>query len=155
MDTGGFRPHVIRTEGIAPTASTPLAPIPWVTRQIMKRPGPRPHPSTPQGRLTNGVVTPYASFLALRFAPREAMENLRKLKENFPIYGDHGFMDSVNVSSGVVADRVLILDQGMIMAAIANALADDAMRSRLHRSRKRADPPALDRPGGVYRGTGT
>ena len=57
------------------------------------------------------------------------MENLRKLKEKFAIYGDHGFMDSVNVSSGVVADRVLILDQGMILAAIANALADDAMRS--------------------------
>jgi hypothetical protein len=28
----------------------------------------------------------------------------------------------------VVADRVLMLDQGMIMGAIANALADDAMR---------------------------
>ena len=109
-------------------------------------------PSTPKGRLTNGVVAPYASFLALRFAPREAMENLRKLKEKFPIYGDHGFMDSVNVSSGVVADRVLILDQGMIMAAIANALADDAMRSRLHRSTKRAGPPTLDRPRGVHRG---
>jgi hypothetical protein len=86
-------------------------------------------PSTPQGRLTNGIVTPYASFLALRFAPREAMENLRKLKKEFLIYGDHGFMDSVNVSSGVVADRVLILDQGMILAAIANALANDAMRT--------------------------
>src|SRR5262249_48769155 len=49
-------------------------------------------------------------------------------KANFAIYGDHGFMDSVNVSTGAVADRVLMLDQGMIMAAIANALADDAMR---------------------------
>ena len=38
-------------------------------------------------------------------------------------------MDSVNVSSGVVSDCVLMLDQGMIMAAIANALADDAMRT--------------------------
>ena len=37
-------------------------------------------------------------------------------------------MDSVNVTTGVVSDRVLLLDQGMIMAAIANALADDAMR---------------------------
>ena len=34
----------------------------------------------------------------------------------------------MNVSTGVVSDRVLALDQGMIMAAIANALADDAMR---------------------------
>jgi hypothetical protein len=86
--------------------------------------------SAPSGGFTNGVVTPHASFLALRFAPREAMENLRKLKEKFPVvYGNYGFMDSVNVSKGVVSDRVLVLDQGMIMAAIANALADDAMRS--------------------------
>ncbi len=56
------------------------------------------------------------------------MENLRRLKERFPIYGDHGFLDSVNVSTGRVAEAVLMLDQGMIMAAIANALADDAMR---------------------------
>jgi hypothetical protein len=28
----------------------------------------------------------------------------------------------------VVSDRLLLLDQGMIMAAIANAVADDAMR---------------------------
>jgi hypothetical protein len=84
---------------------------------------------TPQGRFTNGVVAPYASFLALRFAPRAAMANLRKLKETFRIFGEYGFMDAVNVSSGLVADRVLILDQGMIMAAIANALAGDAMRA--------------------------
>jgi hypothetical protein len=85
-------------------------------------------PSQPKGRTTDGVVTPYASFLALRFAPREAMANIRKLKAKFSIYNDHGFMDSVNVSTGVVADRVLILDQGMIMASIANAIANDAMR---------------------------
>jgi hypothetical protein len=89
---------------------------------------PDPGPGAPKRRYKNGVVTPHASFLALRFAPREAMQNLRKLKAKFPIYGDHGFLDSVNVSNGVVADRVLMLDQGMVMAAIANAVACDAMR---------------------------
>jgi hypothetical protein len=84
--------------------------------------------SSPSDRFTNGVVTPHASFLALRFAPRQAMDNLAKLKASFPIYGEYGFMDSVNVSRGVVSDTVLALDQGMIMAAIANAVADDAMR---------------------------
>ena len=73
-------------------------------------------------------MTPHASFLALPFAPREAMANLRALAEKFPIYGPYGFRDSVNVSSGMVSDCVLALDQGMIMAAIANALADDAMQ---------------------------
>ena len=45
-----------------------------------------------------------------------------------PSYTPYGFRDSVNVSSGEVSDCVLALDQGMIMAAIANALADDAMQ---------------------------
>jgi hypothetical protein len=44
------------------------------------------------------------------------------------LHSDHGFMEIVNVTTGVVADRVLILDQGTILAAIANALANDAMR---------------------------
>ena len=80
-------------------------------------------------RFRNGVVTPHASFLALRFAPREALDNLARLEKDFPIYSDHGFLDSVNVDKGVVSDKVLALDQGMILAAIANALADDAMRA--------------------------
>ena len=73
-------------------------------------------------------MTPHASFLALPFAPRAAMANLRALAEKFPIYDRYGFFDSVNVSSGVVSDCVLALDQGMILAAIANVLADDAMQ---------------------------
>jgi hypothetical protein len=76
----------------------------------------------------NGVVTPHASFLALRFAPHEAMANLQALTAAFPIYGDHGFFDSVNISTKVASRVVLALDQGMIMAAIANALAGDAMQ---------------------------
>ena len=52
----------------------------------------------------------------------------RKTEINFPIYGPYGFRDSVNVSTGVVSDCVLALDQGMIMAAIANALAENAMQ---------------------------
>jgi hypothetical protein len=80
------------------------------------------------GRFKNGVVTPHASFLALRFAPHEAMVNLQALSAAFAIYGDHGFFDSVNVSTKVVSRVVLALDQGMIMAAIANTLADDGMQ---------------------------
>jgi hypothetical protein len=74
------------------------------------------------------VVTPHASFLALRFAPRQAMDNLARLQQAFPVHSEYGFMDSVDVSNGIVSDRLLIIDPGMIMAAIANALADDAIR---------------------------
>ena len=82
----------------------------------------------PRRVYSNGVVTPHASFLALEIAPREAMANLRALAKNFPIYDSHGFRDSVNVSTGKVSGNVLALDQGMILAAIANALRDDVMR---------------------------
>ncbi len=81
----------------------------------------------PPGARRSGVVTPHASLLALRYAPAETMANLRAMAERFPIYGPHGFLDSVDVVTGRVADRVLILDQGMILAAIANALHGDVL----------------------------
>jgi hypothetical protein len=76
----------------------------------------------------HGVVAPYASFLALRYAPHEALANLRGLMAKFQIYGPCGFQDSVDVSAGLVSTSVLAVDQGMIMAAIANELADDVMQ---------------------------
>ncbi|MFD7306602.1 glucoamylase family protein [Promicromonospora sp. NPDC059942] len=76
----------------------------------------------------DGVVTPHASFLALRYAPREAMSNLRNITADFDAYGPGGFYDAVAVRSGQVSQRYLSLDQGMIMAALGNELADDAMR---------------------------
>jgi hypothetical protein len=89
----------------------------------------KPGQSPPSGQVRDGVVTPHASFLALPFAPRQAMDNLHALEGRFPkIYGPLGFRDSVDVASGAVADEVLALDQGMIMAAIANALCDDIMQ---------------------------
>ena len=45
----------------------------------------------PVGHTANGVVTPHASFLALRYAPREALANLRALERAFPIFGAEGF----------------------------------------------------------------
>jgi hypothetical protein len=81
------------------------------------------------GRVMHGVVAPYASFLALRYAPHEALANLRALTQEFPkIYGPLGFQDSVDVSARTVSPCVLTIDQGMIMAAIANELAGDAMQ---------------------------
>ena len=85
-------------------------------------------PPNPGGKYNHGIVTPHASFLALRYAPREAVANLRALTTRFPIYSQFGFHDSVDVSAGVVTGCILAIDQGMIMAAIANELADDAMQ---------------------------
>ena len=78
---------------------------------------------------TNGVVTPHAAFLALRWAPDAVMENLANLEADFEIYDQWGFRDTVNVDTGDgVASAYLSLDQGIIMAAIGNALADDLLR---------------------------
>jgi Ca2+-binding RTX toxin-like protein len=65
----------------------------------------------------------------MRFEPHATMENLARLEHDFEgLYGDLGFLDSVNVDSGVVSDSHLSLDQGMVMAAVTNALADDLLR---------------------------
>ncbi|HYH88411.1 MAG TPA: DUF3131 domain-containing protein, partial [Solirubrobacteraceae bacterium] len=46
------------------------------------KPDPRPRD------YTNGVVTPHAAFLALRYAPRETLANLRRLERDFRgLYG--------------------------------------------------------------------
>jgi hypothetical protein len=86
-------------------------------------------PAQPQKPFGQGVVTPHASFLALEFAPRESLANLAKLRRNFDAYGKYGFYDAVNVSTGAVARRYLALDEGMIMAAIGNALTKDRLQS--------------------------
>ena len=45
------------------------------------------------------------------------------------MFGTFGFRDSVNVGSGRVSDAYLSLDQGIIMAAIGNALGHDMLRA--------------------------
>ena len=93
-------------------------------------PGRPAQPEPPPSAYTNGVVTPHAAFLALRYAPEETLANLQRLAGDFPgLYGQWGFRDSVNVDTGTVSDAYLSLDQGMIMAAIGNALAGDMLRS--------------------------
>lgn len=76
----------------------------------------------------DGVVTPHASFLALRYAPDAALANLAKLRADFDAYGPGGFYDAVAVGSGTVSKRYLSLDQGMVLAALGNALTGDALR---------------------------
>jgi len=93
---------------------------------------PRPAlPDPPPSAYTNGVVTPHAAFLALRYEPEETVANLRKLEQDFAaanLYGAWGFRDSINVDTGRASDFYLSLDQGMVMAAIGNALGGDMLR---------------------------
>ena len=106
----------------------------------------RPATRDPRPReYTNGVVTPHAAFLGLRYAPREALANLRGLERRFRgLYGRWGFRDSVNVDTGRVSDYYLSLDQGMVMGALGNALGDDVLRRAfVTRETERALRPLL------------
>jgi hypothetical protein len=76
----------------------------------------------------DGVVTPHAAFLALDYAPDAALENLANLRSDFDAYGSGGFYDAINVGTGEVSRYYLALDQGMIMAAIANELRNDRLQ---------------------------
>ena len=73
-------------------------------------------------------MTPHAAFLALRYAPAMTLTNLAALRADFDIYTEWGFRDSVNVDTDVVSPFYLSLDQGIIMAALGNALAGDLLR---------------------------
>jgi hypothetical protein len=111
MDTPGYTSDVQRTSvdyGFAGCPDRPAVP-----------------PPTAYGE---GVVTPHASFLALRYAPEAALSNLDKLRRNFDAYGRGGFYDAVNVTTGAVSKSYLALDQGMVLAAATNALRGDVLR---------------------------
>jgi hypothetical protein len=89
------------------------------------RPGTPPPPAS---AYTHGVVTPHASFLSLRYDRRAALSNLARLRRDFDLYSHWGFRDAVDVGTGRVSPAYLSLDQGMIMAALGNALTGDALR---------------------------
>lgn len=83
-----------------------------------------------------GVVTPHASFLALDYEPSAALANLANLREDFDAYGWGGFYDAINVGDpetglnrGQTSRFHLALDQGMVMAAIANELRNDRLQA--------------------------
>jgi len=89
-------------------------------------------PPDPIDDYGEGVVTPHAAFLALDFDREATLTNLTNLADDFDgMYGRGGFKDAVNVATGQVANRYLALDQGMIMAAIANELTGNQLQDYL------------------------
>lgn len=89
-----------------------------------------------------GIITPHAAALALLREPEAATNNLRRLAERFPLYGEFGYYDAVDPKTGDVAYIHLCLNQAMILVALANHLGDHAVQKRFA-----ADPivkPALE-----------
>src|SRR4029450_6395063 len=75
-------------------------------------------PPGPAPTYGDGVVTPHAAFLPLRYAPRDPAHTLPRMRANLGACGPGGFYDAVAGRSGTVARRYLALDQGMIMGAL-------------------------------------
>ncbi len=84
--------------------------------------------TNPNPTFNDGVVTPHASFLALPYAQRAAVDNLRNIEDDLGVYGPGGFYDSVAVGSKTIATRYLSLDQAMVLGAIANDLDHGAIK---------------------------
>jgi hypothetical protein len=125
---GGYSVYGVDAIGMNPEGYPSDENNTYVDRGFEGCPGREPKPDPAPSDYKNGVVTPHAAFLALRWAPDAVMENLANLEADFDIYDQWGFRDSVNVDTGTVSAAYLSLDQGIVMAAIGNALADDILR---------------------------
>ena len=84
------------------------------------------------------VVAPYATALALSRWPKAAVKNLRKLDQMYSA-GIYGFVDALDFTAGrlphdanfKVVKTYMAHHQGMLLAAIANALNDDIFVARV------------------------
>jgi hypothetical protein len=108
----GWSPAARPGEGYAEWG---VAPIAW------RDPG---YPSILDG---DPVVTPHAAAMALLHDPEAAASCLGHLEE-LGCYGPGGFVDCIALSSGRTAGRYLVLDQSMVMAALAHVLTGGALR---------------------------
>jgi len=86
-----------------------------------------------KGYRDEGIIAPYAAFLALETLPEQAIDNIRRMLELYPLYGEYGFYDAVNVRTGRVNAQYLILDQGMSLAALCNYLKKGVLKEYFHR----------------------
>jgi Putative glucoamylase/RTX calcium-binding nonapeptide repeat (4 copies)/Protein of unknown function (DUF3131) len=125
---GGYSVYGVDAIGMDPNGNPSNEDRTLVDRGYPGCPGRDPVPDPPPSAYTNGVVTPHAAFLALRYRPRETMANLERLEAIPGMFGKWGFADSVNVQTRFVSPAYLSLDQGMIMAAIGNELGRDILR---------------------------
>jgi hypothetical protein len=127
---GGYGAYGVDAIGMDPNGSTSnedhtTVDHGWDDPSCARAAQPDPAPAD----YSNGVVTPHAAFLALRFAPDATVADATALADRFRhMYGKWGFRDSVNVGTGTVSGSYLSLDQGMIMASLGNYLGGDVLR---------------------------
>ena len=85
------------------------------------------------------VVAPYATAIAAMVAPREALENFRRLR-NEGALGPYGFYEAIDYTPerlgpkerSVVVRSYMAHHQGMSLVALTNVLLDEVMSRRFH-----------------------
>ncbi len=135
---GGYAVYGVDAAGMDPNGMPSNEDATLVDRGFTGCPDRDPVPDPPASAYTNGVVTPHAAFLALRYRPTQALADLAALEAMPGVYGDRGFRDAVNVDTGHPSPAYLSLDQGMVMAALGNALGGDVLRRAFVTPRLRA-----------------
>jgi hypothetical protein len=142
---GGYGAYGVDAAGMDPNGMPSNEDNTLVDRGFAGCPDRPAKPDPPASAYTNGVVTPHASFLALRYRRTAAIANLAALERIPGAYNQWGFADSVNVGTKFPSPARLSLDQGMIMAALGNALGADVMRTAFtgHDGLKRAVRPVV------------
>jgi hypothetical protein len=90
---GGYAAYGVDGIGMNPTGYPSNEDNALVDHGFAGCPGRDPQPDPPPSAYTNGVVTPHAAFLALRYAPEAAMADLQKLAHDFSgLYTKWGFV---------------------------------------------------------------
>jgi cyclic beta-1,2-glucan synthetase len=99
------------------------------------------------------VVSPYSSALALAVDPKAAIKNLKRMGEegDYSLMGTYGYYESMDFTRqksptgerGVIVHAHMAHHQGMIFAAINNALNHDALIKRFHNDPRIAGVNAL------------
>jgi hypothetical protein len=125
---GGYAGYGVDAAGMDPNGMPSNEDGTLVDRGFARCPDRPAKPDPPASAYTNGVVTPHASFLGLRYRRAAALANLSRIERIPGAYNQWGFADSVNVGAGFPSPARLSLDQGMIMAALGNALGGDVLR---------------------------
>jgi hypothetical protein len=82
-----------------------------------------PSLATKTGAIPDGAVSPYAAFMALDLVPEASYADIADLMRLYPsLYTSYGFLDSVDPTTGTVAQRYMAVSQAVILMAIDDAV---------------------------------
>ena len=129
---GGYREYGVDGIGMEPNGYTSDVERLTSIDERLGRSRPASVPRTTDRRLRRGRRHAARRVPGARLRPRGNARQPRQPAADFPgLYGRGGFKDAVNVATGQIADRYLALDQGMVIAALANELTNDRLQGYL------------------------